>query len=1065
MVLIGFALLGANGFYLASVTALTWWKGTTQQTFFYMLMVALHLALGLGLIVPFLAFGFAHLATSWKRPNSAAVRYGLALLAAALVILVSGLVLVRIGVFEVRDPRFRAVGYWLHVITPLVAIGLYVRHRLAGPRVRWEWAGRFGVVVAAFVAAMGLLHTQDPRTFGVKGPKEGKRYFFPSEAITSNGKFIPADTMMMDDYCLKCHQDAYKGWFHSSHHFSSFNNKAYLTSVRETRQVSLKRDGNTQAARWCAGCHDPVPFFSGEFDDPNYDDVNAPSSQAGITCTVCHSITNVNSTRGNADYTIEEPQHYPFASSENPVLQWVNNTLVKAKPEMHKKTFLKPVIKDSAFCSTCHKVSIPFALNHYKDFLRGQNHYDTFLLSGVSGHGARSFYYPPVAKGMCVDCHMNLLPSRDFGARDFDGKGGREIHNHLFLGANTGLATFLGRPDIAEAHARFLKDAKVRVDLFGLREGGGVDGPLVAPLRPEVPRLKKGKPYLVEVVVRTLGLGHPFSQGTVDSNEIWVELIARAGGRVIGRSGGIGTDGTVDPYSHFINVYMLDRDGRRIDRRNPQDIFVPLYNKQIPPGAGQVVHFGLDVPTALAGPITLEVKVNYRKFDRTYMDYIFGKEKGPELPVVVMASDAVKLPVEGGPKVENPPSPIKDVWQRWNDYGIGLFLEGGDKGGQKGELRQAEPVFQKVAELGQADGWVNLARVYIREGRIPDALNALEKAANHRPKPAAPWVINWLTGQVNDRNGMLDEAIASYESVLATKIPARKFDFSLDYEVLNALGSLLYARAASEPLRSPARESFLRKTIATYRRTLAIDSENVAAHYGLGLAYAELAWRADPATDAAADQPEPAGGRSRRSRREAASRLDPTTNGRRPRGPDGAARPRRDDRPSGKAPARVRVASRTAPRGRRAARPAVRERETDPRVAGRLAATLEAAHKALHRLLKPDETAEGRAVANARASPAADQNAQSVVIHSLHRPGAPGIDAPVKTAAALSEGERRMSDLLVSGPSRVRCPPSWGPPAHPGGASPGRSPPAVARPVRRSARSEDASRRPVRGHH
>ena len=50
-----------------------------------------------------------------------------------------------------------------------------------------------------------------------------------------------------------------------------------------------------------------MPFFSGEFDDPNYDDVNNPTSQAGITCTTCHSITNVNNTRGNAAYTIEEP--------------------------------------------------------------------------------------------------------------------------------------------------------------------------------------------------------------------------------------------------------------------------------------------------------------------------------------------------------------------------------------------------------------------------------------------------------------------------------------------------------------------------------------------------------------------------------------------------------------------------------------------------------------------------------------------------------------------------------------------------------------------------------------
>ena len=46
---------------------------------------------------------------------------------------------------------------------------MYVKHRLAGPRVKWEWARRFGGVVVAFVALMGLLHSQDPRAFGVKG--------------------------------------------------------------------------------------------------------------------------------------------------------------------------------------------------------------------------------------------------------------------------------------------------------------------------------------------------------------------------------------------------------------------------------------------------------------------------------------------------------------------------------------------------------------------------------------------------------------------------------------------------------------------------------------------------------------------------------------------------------------------------------------------------------------------------------------------------------------------------------------------------------------------------------
>ena len=52
----------------------------------------------------------------------------------------------------------------------------------------------------------------------------------------------------------------------------------------------------------CAG-HDPV-LFSGQFDDPDYDIENHETAHAGITCTVCHAITDVPSTKGNAHYVI-----------------------------------------------------------------------------------------------------------------------------------------------------------------------------------------------------------------------------------------------------------------------------------------------------------------------------------------------------------------------------------------------------------------------------------------------------------------------------------------------------------------------------------------------------------------------------------------------------------------------------------------------------------------------------------------------------------------------------------------------------------------------------------------
>ncbi|MEW6160558.1 MAG: multiheme c-type cytochrome, partial [Verrucomicrobiota bacterium] len=706
-------------------------------------------------------------------------------------------------------------------------------------------------VVGVVVLGMVLLHKQDPRKWNVAGPKEGEKYFAPSLAKTATGNFIPARTLMMDDYCQKCHPDNYEGWFHSAHHFSSFNNKPYLFSVKETRSVALQRDGSVKASRWCAGCHDVVPFFSGAFDDPNFDLEKHPTSQAGITCTACHAITHVNSTVGNADYTIEEPVHYPFAYSTNAFLQFINQQLVKAKPEFHKKTFLKPLHQTAEFCSTCHKVSIPRELNHYKEFLRGQNHYDTFLLSGVSGHSARSFYYPEKAQINCNGCHMPLKPSDEFGARVFHPETNkvRSVHNHLFPAANTGIAHIRGQPDIVKAHQDFLKGS-MRVDLFGIKEGGTIDGALLAPLRPQVPALKPGRKYLLEVVLRTMKLGHPFTQGTADSNEVWVDAKVTSNARVLGRSGGLGPHKEVDPWSHFVNVYMLDRDGNRIDRRNPQDIFTPLYNHQIPPGAAQVAHYEFTVPENARDPITVEVRLNYRKFDTIYMNYVFGKnytngapfQVTNDLPITVLAADTITFPVEGANSaaVINAKSEIPE-WQRWNDYGIGLLLEG-EKGSEKGELIQAAHAFGEVEKLGRPDGPLNLARVYFKEGRLDDAVKALQRASAFDP-PAPRWTVAWLNGLVNKQNGFLDKAITEFRSILEDRYPElekRGFDFSKDYEVINEYGQTLFERAKMERADPARQREFLEMARAQFEKTLALDRENMAAHHNLALIYTQL---------------------------------------------------------------------------------------------------------------------------------------------------------------------------------------------------------------------------------
>ena len=855
------ALLAANSLYLLSISLLTWIKGRSYENLFFLWMFGFHLAIGLLLVVPFVSFSAFHLRLALRRRNRRAVHIGYGVFAGGLVVLGTGLALVRIpGLFDLKEPLLRATVYWLHVVCPLVVLWLYWLHRLAGTRIRWRQGIVFLTTVGVVVVIMVGLQSQDPREWYQKGSAEGDFYFHPSAARTVNGKFIAKRALLNDQYCMQCHPDAFDGWFHSAHRFSSFNNPAYLATINETGNALSRRDGNQKALRWCAGCHDPVPFFSGEFENPSFNVTLDQSAQAGITCTSCHAITHINSNTGNADYVIEEPLHYPFAYSQRPLLQLLNHTLVKAKPDFHKKSMLKPFHKTIEFCSTCHKQHLPRELTRVHDFQRGQNHYDSFLNSGVSGRNARAFYYPAKAVASCSHCHMPLRESNDFGARTYvaEGKKKPSIHDHQFLGGNTGVTWFKNLPKATAAQAEFLQDA-VRVDLFGVRGRDAQEEKLHAPLRPMVPALTPGRDYLFETVVRTLNIGHRFTEGTSDSNQVWLEVTVSSGDRIIAHSGSLNSNREVDPSAHFFNVFMVDREGNRIIHRNTQDIFVAMYDHQIPPDAAQVIHYGLHLPLDVTDSVTVEIKLNYRKFDVPYTDFIAnvdddeinpipdhqtGQPYLNRLPIVTLASDTVTFPIGDRGKEVDTLGAVADSWERWNDYGIGLLLGGV-------ELPQAARAFQHVAEYGRVEGLLNLARVYLQEGRNEKAVSVLQSLENSAD--TAPfWTREWLTGVANRRQGRLVEAEQNFRNVLESPTEGmrqRGFDFSNDVEIINLLGSTLFDQATRQYAIDDVggAETRMRAAAEVFETAIKVDSENSVAHHNLQRLYALLG-QADRAT-------------------------------------------------------------------------------------------------------------------------------------------------------------------------------------------------------------------------
>ena len=425
------------------------------------------------------------------------------------------------------------------------------------------------------------------------GP-QGK--FFPSSAQTKDHGNIPAKYFTQSQACERCHQDIYQQWNSSAHHFSSFNNQWYRKSIEYMQDVA-----GVKASKWCAGCHDPALLFSGMFDTPIRQIENTPAAKAGLSCLMCHSIVQVKSTMGQGDFTLEYPKLHELAASENRFVRTMHDFVVRLNPEPHRRTFLKPFMRTQVaeFCSGCHKVHLDVPVNRYR-WIRGFNEYDNWQASGVSGQGARSFYYPKNPK-MCADCHMPMVPSKDAG--NIDGL----VHSHRFPGANTALP--LANQDAVQMQTsqKFLQDNQLSVDIFAVSPaskqesraaaaGGfgkqelsttfavgeesehaaatGATGEvraITAPIGEVDATVRRGDDVRVDVVVRTRNVGHFFPGGTIDAFDVWLELQARDDkGQTIFWSGKVDDDGkgAVEKGAHFYRSLQIDGHGNPINKRN-----------------------------------------------------------------------------------------------------------------------------------------------------------------------------------------------------------------------------------------------------------------------------------------------------------------------------------------------------------------------------------------------------------------------------------------------------------------------------------------------------------------
>ena len=694
--------------------------------------------------------------------------------------------------------------------------------------------------------------------------------FFPSSAQVFGHQKIPSKFFMESDSCKRCHEDIYNQWFSSAHHFSSFNNQWYRKSI-EYMQDTI----GTRPSKWCGGCHDPAVLYSGLMDTPIKQIVHTPEAQAGLGCMMCHSIARVKSTMGQADFYLEYPELHQMAASSNPAVRALHDFLIKLNPEPHRRVFLKPFMRDQTaeFCSTCHKVHMDVPVNHYR-WIRGFNEYDNWQASGVSGEGARSFYYP-AKSAQCADCHMPLTPSTD------QGNVAGFIHSHRFPAANTALPTANEDAEQLKITEDFLKAGILSVDIFALspalplKPGAvsqsdvstdfgvgeeaetkivasetGESSPITAPLNRVQASVRRGDTVRVDVVVRTRKIGHFFPGGTVDAYDTWLELKATDDqGKTIFWSGMVedGGKGPVENGAHFYRSLQVDAHGNPINKRNAWATRAVVYVHLIPPSAADTVHYRLHIPENAGSKITLHARLCYRKFawwntqfsfagiaDPTQQPkpevapefddtkFVFSaplkgvsarKEEISDVPIVALADDEVMLDVLPG----NAPNPLPrtvlrpDDWQRWNDYGIGLLLQG--------DLKGAQAAFEKVTEIDpkNPDGWVNIGRAAIQEGDMDHARVVLEKALALNSNLART---NFFYAKVLRNDGKYDEATAHLRQVLS--------QYPRDRVALNELGRVLFLQRKYND------------AVNVLDQVLAVDPEDLQAHYNLMLCYQGL---------------------------------------------------------------------------------------------------------------------------------------------------------------------------------------------------------------------------------
>jgi hypothetical protein len=650
-------------------------------------MVIVHTGLGLLLLVPALVYQARHIAVYWKRPASSIKWMGWLGAAAALLTIVTGVVLTWQALFGRRIGEAWHLAHLVATVALVVflvphVLVILVRDRRAGARPgtgglleaqrralarasAWAAAGFVLVAIAWRVAPGERYADVFPADYSFRYGAD--RPFAPSLARTATGGAYDARRLSGSESCgtSGCHEEIVAEWRVSAHRWAA------MDPGFQRIQGEMAKQNGAESTRYCGGCHDPISLFSGAKTVFAENLTASAGYDEGVSCLVCHSV-RATDLQGNAHYVVAQPRRYLYerghgdarTAGGGDAARWTRDFLIRAYPGAHRADLSKRLFKTPEYCAACHKQFIDREVNNV-GWVQLQNQYDNWRKSRWNHPG------DPRRTIECRECHMPLAASRDPSsgdALDYNrAPDDRKHRSHRFIAANQFIPAALKLPG-----------AKEQVDLTERWLRGDLpvpeiadkwaSGPAVA-LELAVPeRAAPGAPVTVRALITSNKVGHDFPTGPLDIIQSWVELTATdERGTVVFHSGRVDDRHFIEPGTFLFKAEPVDQYGNLIDRHNLWEMVGVRYRRSLFPGFSDTAEYAFRCPGGASdasspgeadrsftvpvpagrggGALNIEARLMYRKIDQYLLNFMFGEKAGLTAPMTEMARATATIPV------------------------------------------------------------------------------------------------------------------------------------------------------------------------------------------------------------------------------------------------------------------------------------------------------------------------------------------------------------------------------------------------------------------------------------